>query len=158
LSPFKLSIIISVCVAGFAINLLGTIVWVYYTHTYSWEKEQIWKDENTGSIGDMGPWDLMTWNPYYSPIILHMKILANDYVSGIQIERFQGTSWHYVTFGLVPCSYDTYILCTFGIIPIMILSAILVILAISIMKDREAKADLLDLWYSSIIKKLLHKR
>jgi hypothetical protein len=158
LSPFKLSIIISVCVAGFAINFLGTIVWVYYAHTYSWEKEQIWKYENMGSIGNMETWDLMTWNPYYSPIILHMKILANDYVSGIQIERFQGTSWHYVTFGLVPCSYDTYILCKFGIIPIMILSAILVILAISIMRDREAKANLLNLWYSRIIKKLIHKR
>lgn len=158
LSPFKLSIIISVCVAGFAINFLGTIVWVYYAHTYSWEKEQIWKYGNTESIGNMETWDLMTWNPYYSPIILHMKILVNDYVSDIQIERFRETSWYYVTFGLVPCSYDTYIFCKFGIIPIMILSAILVILAISIMKDKEAKANLLNLRSSRIIKKVLHKR
>lgn len=29
---------------------------------------------------------------------------------------------HYVNYGLIPCHYDLYILCTFGILPSLILS------------------------------------
>lgn len=71
-----------------------------------------------------------------SPIVLDLKILADSYLSDIQLERYNGTSYHFVTYGLVPCSYDLYIFCKFGIIPIMILSALAVLLAYIIINDR----------------------
>ena len=132
LSLFKVSIITSLCVIGFMINLLGSIVWVYYFHLYGWEKEQIWR------YGGDKIWDQETWNPYYSPIILDLKILTDRYISDIQLEHFNGTQWHYVTYGLAPCSYDLYIFCKFGIIPIATLFAALAILStFIIVKDRE---------------------
>jgi hypothetical protein len=132
LSLFKVSIITSLCVIGFMINLLGSIVWIYYFHLYSWEKEQIWK------YGGDKIWDQEIWNLHYSPIILDMKILADRYISDIQLEHYNGTQWHYVTYGLAPCSYDLYIFCKFGIIPIVMLSAALAILSTFILvKDRE---------------------
>jgi hypothetical protein len=138
---FKVSIIISVCVAGFVINLLGIIVWVYYAHTYGWEKEEIWRYGDNYKI-----WDLMTWNPSFSPIFIDMKILLDDYVSDIQLERFDKTIWHYVTYGLVPCSYDLYIFCKFGFIPIVALSATLVVLALFIIKNNPMP------WFQSSLK------
>jgi hypothetical protein len=132
LSLFKVSILASLCIVGFMINLLGSVVWIYYFHLYSWEKEQIWR------YGGDKIWDQETWNLYYSPIILDLKILADRYVSDIQLEHFNGTQWHYVTYGLAPCSYDLYIFCKFGIIPIVTLSAALAILStFMIVKDRE---------------------
>ncbi|HKG86985.1 MAG TPA: hypothetical protein VKA95_01560 [Nitrososphaeraceae archaeon] len=128
---FRVSTVISLFVIGFVINLLGTIVWIYYFHLYSWEKEQIWRH-----WANTKPWDPETWNPRYSPIVLDLKILADSYLSDIQLERYNGTSYHFVTYGLVPCSYDLYIFCKFGIIPIMILSALAVLLAYIIINDR----------------------
>jgi hypothetical protein len=114
------------------INLLGSIVWIYYFHLYGWEKEQIWR------YGGDKIWDQETWNPYYSPIILDLKILTDRYISDIQLEHFNGTQWHYVTYGLTPCSYDLYIFCKFGIIPIVTLFAALAILStFIIVKGRE---------------------
>lgn len=127
LSLFKVSIVMSLCAIGFIINLLGTIVWIYYFHLYSWEKEQIWR------YGGDKIWDQETWNLHYSPILINIKILADYYISDIQLKRFNGTGWHYVINGLVPCSYDTYIFCKFGIIPILMLFAALAILSIFIM-------------------------
>ena len=132
LSLFKVSTITSLCVIGFMINLLGTIIWIYYSHLYSWENEQIWK------YGGDKIWDQETWNLYYSPIVLDLKILTDRYISDIQLEHFNGTQWHYVTYGLAPCSYDLYIFCKFGIIPTVTLSAALAILStFIIVKDRQ---------------------
>jgi hypothetical protein len=128
---FKVSAVISLFVIGFMINLLGTIVWIYYFHLYSWEKEQVWRQWRVTK-----PWDPETWNPEFSPILIDMKILASSYVSDIQLERYNGTSYHFVTYGLVPCSYDLYILCKFGFIPIVILSAFAILLVYAILKDR----------------------
>jgi hypothetical protein len=128
---FKVSTVVSLFVLGFIINLLGTIVWIYYFHLYTWEKEQIWRQWRLTRA-----WDPETWNPRYSPILINMKILAESYVSDIKVDRYNGTSYHFVTYGLVPCSYDLYIFCNFGVVPILILSAVSISLVYLIIKDR----------------------
>jgi hypothetical protein len=79
--------------------------------------------------------DIMTWNRYYSPIILHTKALMTDFVSDIEPEKYRDTSWYWATYGLAPCSYDVYIFCKFGIVPIIFLSAVIVVIAILIMME-----------------------
>jgi hypothetical protein len=122
----KLSIII-LCVAGFYVNLLGTLVWYQYGYAYGWEKEQLAKYDNH--------MDIIVWNLYYSPIILHMEALVSDYVSHIQPEKYLNTDWYWMANGLAPCSYDVYIFCKFGILPLLLLSAFISILAMLIMRE-----------------------
>jgi hypothetical protein len=76
----------------------------------------------------------MTWDPNYSPIILHLKILSEDYVSGIPVDAYRYSAWYYAAYGLAPCQYDFFIFCTIGIVPVVILGAVAVILAIIILK------------------------
>jgi hypothetical protein len=128
----RVSIVISIFLIGFIINLLGTMVWIYYFHLYSWEEQQIWR------FGGDRIWDQETWNPYYSPIVLDIKILAEGYISNIQLQQFNGTGWQFVTYGLFPCSYDLYIFCKLGVIPVIMLMAVLVTLSIFIVGRKEA--------------------
>jgi hypothetical protein len=120
----KISLII-LCIAGFIINLLGTLVWSEYGTIYAWDREELYKA--AASL------EVMAWNLYYSPIILHMKVLIDDYVSDITVEQYRYSTWHYTTYGLAPCLYDLYIFCKYGLTPILVLSAINVILALKIL-------------------------
>jgi len=120
-------LIILLCVAGFYINLLGKLVWFMYDLTYAWGIGQLWKSTQWPVI--------MVWNPYYSPIILHMKILMENYVASIQPEKYVNTGWYWTAYGLAPCSYDSYFFCKFGIIAILGLSAVIVFIAILILRE-----------------------
>lgn len=115
------------CVAGFVVNLPGTLVWSEYGTIYAWDKEGL--NRFPDSL------ELIAWNPTYSPIILHTKALMDDYVHGIFKEQYLNTGWHYITYGLAPCSYDLYIFCKFGIIPIVALSTIGTLMALGIMDN-----------------------
>ena len=120
----KISIIL-LCSVGFYINLLGKLVWFMYELTYVWGIDRL-----------ITQWPIiMVWNPYYSPIILHMKILMTNYVSSIQPEKYVNTILYWTAFGLAPCSYDSYFFCKFGIIPILVLSAVIAIIAILILRE-----------------------
>ena len=75
-SFMKLSIIIVLCAAGFFINLLGKLVWIFDAMNYGYK---IW------------PWQMglqYYWDPYYSQIILQLKTLMSDYVSHINPEKY----------------------------------------------------------------------
>jgi hypothetical protein len=123
----KLSIIM-LCVAGFYVNLLGTLVWYEYGYGYGFEQMAIYSPSDN-------PLDVIVWNLYYSPIILHMEILMSGYVSYIQPEIYLNTYWYSMANGLAPCLYDVYIFCKFGILPLLLFSAFISILAILIMKE-----------------------
>jgi hypothetical protein len=125
----KISIVV-LCAAGFVINLAGVLVWYQYGIIYGWEKEQLAKYPNN--------MDIMTWNPSYSPIILHMKSLASDHVSTIHPEKYLNTFWYWTAYGLAPCSYDSYIFCKFGIIPILLIAAAIAAVAIMILREAGA--------------------
>ena len=70
--------IIGLAALGFFVNLVGTLVWYQYGIIYGWDKEQLHQFTNN--------MDIMTWNPYYSPIVLHTKASASDFVSTIKSE------------------------------------------------------------------------
>ena len=112
------------CVAGFIVNLGGVLVWTEYGLIYGFENEK---------LGN-GIEEITTWDPKYSPIILHMKMLSEDYVSGIPVQDYKNTGWGYATYGLAPCQFDLYILCKFGIVPIVILSGIAILLSYLVLK------------------------
>jgi hypothetical protein len=133
ISLIKVSIIILLCLTGFVINLSGTLVWIYYYYLYTWDRGQI------GTYGADRAWDLQTWNLNYSPVVLNVKILAEDYIPDIWMELYNETRWHYVTYGLVPCSYDIYLYCKFGLVPVLLLSVTLGILSILIIKGDRVK-------------------
>lgn len=134
----KVSLLI-LCIAGFIINLPGTLVWSEYGTIYAWDKEELAKVP--GSL------EVIAWNPGHSPIILHIKALMDDYVHNIYAEQYLHTTWHYITYGLAPCSYDLYIFCKFGIIPIVALLAIDIFLALKIMNTCVV-ASIRGLWSS----------
>lgn len=123
----KVIALVSLCISGFVVNLLGKLVWYQYGIMYGWERESLSTLPNS--------LDIMTWNPYYSPIILHVKSLFEGYVSTIQPEMYAGTTWNWVAYGLAPCSIDGYIYCTFGSIFIAIVLLITTFIAIVLMKE-----------------------
>jgi hypothetical protein len=117
--------IVILCVAGFYVNLVGTLVWYQYGIMYGWDKDQLYKYNDNMEI--------MTWNPFYSPIVLHTKALLSDFVSQIHPEKYTNTAWYWTAYGLAPCSYDLYIFCKFGTVPLLLLCAAIATLAILIM-------------------------
>jgi hypothetical protein len=122
----KASLLI-LCISGFIINLPGTLVWSEYGTIYAWDKEGLNRFPDSLEV--------IAWNLNYSPIILHTKVLMDDYVHKIYAEQYLNTGWHYITYGLAPCSYDLYIFCKFGIIPVVALLAIGILLALKIMDN-----------------------
>ena len=118
----KLSAIILLCVSGFAVNLIGKLVWVSYVANYIWEYYKL-------QMLFTNYWSIVTWNPFFSTILLHYRVLMDsDFVSHIQPSYYSGTINHYVNYGLIPCSYDLYIFCKFGIVPVLGLSGIAIFL------------------------------
>jgi hypothetical protein len=103
--------IIGLAALGFFVNLVGTLVWYQYGIIYGWDKEQLHQFTNN--------MDIMTWNPYYSPIVLHTKALASDFVSTIDPNQYLNSSWYWTSYGLAPCSYDIYIFCNFGLVAVL---------------------------------------
>ena len=110
-------------VAGFIINLGGILVWSEYGLIYASERE---------GLGGFA-WELMTWDAQYSPIVIHMKMLLSNYISDIPIEDYRDTAWDYALYGLAPCQYDLYILCKFGVVPVVVLSCIAFLFAFLIL-------------------------
>jgi hypothetical protein len=119
--------VIGLATLGFYINLVGTLVWYQYGIMYGWDKEQLYKFTNN--------MDIMTWNPYYSPIVLHSKALASDFVSTIDPKIFLNSSWYWTSYGLAPCSYDIYIFCKFGLVALIGVSIPTIMIAIYILRQ-----------------------
>jgi Dolichyl-phosphate-mannose-protein mannosyltransferase len=135
---FLKTTIITLCVAGFFVNLLGILIWYDYGYSYGLKVGGLMKYEvppnnritpsfmqyNRGVVTSS---EFITYVPNYSPIILHLGALISNYPSHIQITpAFLNSYWSY---GNAPCSYDLYIYCKFGTIPILFLSAAIVFIA-----------------------------
>src|ERR687897_969489 len=119
--------VLTVCIAGFIVNIPGILVWSEYGMIYAWDREDL--SAIPGSL------EVIAWNPNHSPIISHIRALMDDYIHLISPEHWRYTGWHYITYGLAPCSYDLYIFCVFGIIPIVVLLAIDIYLALKVMNN-----------------------
>lgn len=116
----------SLCVLGFYVNLTGVLLWFQYGLTYGWDKQALADHPNSLEV--------MTWNPVYSPIVLHTKALIEDYASTLDPTRYHNTAWNWIAYGTAPCSYDLYLYCTYGIGPALGLFFILGVLAIFILR------------------------
>ena len=99
-------ILIVVCAVSFIINLPGILVWSEYGLLYAWTKERLGNNAM----------EIVTWDPKYSPMVQHFKILNEDYISNIPVASYKDTAWDYITYGLAPCKYDLYIFCKVGIV------------------------------------------
>src|ERR687897_1348786 len=119
--------VLTVCIAGFIVNIPGILVWSEYGMIYAWDREDLSAIPTS--------MEAVTWNPNHSPIISHIRALMDDYIHLISPEHWRYTGWHYITYGLAPCSYDLYIFCEFGIIPIVVLLAIDIYLALKVMNN-----------------------
>jgi hypothetical protein len=145
----KLSVIL-LCIAGFSVNLLGTLVWFMYDIVYAWQRE---------GLATSSDWPIiMTWNIHSSPIILHIKMLTENYVSNIQPQKYANTSWYWLSYGLAPCPYDTYVLCKLGPVPMLFLLGGIATLAIFVMKEirfgsSPKRGSQFNLFFYSAIKK-----
>jgi hypothetical protein len=126
--------LIILCILGFSVNFLGKLVWYQYAYGYGWSIEGLSKYDQTFPQTHINSYDVMTWNLYYSPIILSLKVLTSDFVSKIPNE--------FIANGLAPCSYDIYIFCKFGIIPMLLLSGVIVILAFLILREISTRSYL----------------
>jgi hypothetical protein len=119
--------ILGLATLGFYINLVGTLVWYQYGIMYGWDREGLSQDPNN--------MDVMTWNPYYSPIVLHNRALLSDFVSTIHPEKYLNSSWYWINYGLAPCSYDIYIFCRFGILAFIATSVPAILIGTYILKQ-----------------------
>jgi hypothetical protein len=119
--------LIALSAAGFVVNIPGILIWSEYGTIYAWDKE---------GLGNHAL-EIMTWNPNYSPILLHLKILGGDYISKIPVEDYRYSGWYYAAYGLAPCQYDLYIFCKYGILSFLPLGGVAIILATYIFKSRK---------------------
>jgi hypothetical protein len=116
--PLIISFIV-LSVAGFCISLLGVLIWWQYDIVYVSENEQLWNQD---------PWNQIVWNPSYWPILLHAKMILTDYLSQINPQNYADTSWNWINYGFAPCSFDLYIFCNFGMIPVILILAVITVL------------------------------
>jgi hypothetical protein len=119
--------VVAFSLAGFVVNLPGILVWSEYGTIYAWDKEM---------LGNQAL-EIMAWNPSYSPILIHLKILGGDYISKIPVEDYRYTGWYYAAYGLAPCQYDLYILCKSGMTLFSVLGATAIFLATFILRFRK---------------------
>lgn len=117
-SVLKITLIV-LCAGGFVINLPGKLVSSEYGEIYAQEEEGVYLDD-------------MAWNPYYSPVIIHMRTLMDNYASYFPVEEYRYRILSDIAYGLAPCSFDLYIFCNFGLAPILLLSAVLILLGLAI--------------------------
>jgi hypothetical protein len=130
-SVLQIIAISSLCVSGFFVNILGKLVWVSYVANYIWEKL---------GLQMIAPnyWGIVAWNPLYSPIVLHYKVLTENFLTQIRPEYYYGTINHYVNYGLLPCSYDLYLFCNFGVTSVLVMAGVAIVLGILILMPKKS--------------------
>lgn len=119
---------IALCVSGFYLNLLGSLEWWYYAYAYAWNVLGLLKLEGYAGVHHIGinSFDIMAWDPIYSPIVLHQTLLSSDYISRLPV----GESG-----GLAPCLYDNYVFCKMGIVSTLLLLAATAVIGILIVAE-----------------------
>jgi hypothetical protein len=109
--------VITLSAAGFCITILGVLVWTYYDQIYLYMK--------LGMPFTPG-WNALAWDQSHSPIIVHAKILYENFIPSIPVKSYFHGYYHWVTYGLAPCPVDNYIYCTYGTVPALSVLALVV--------------------------------
>lgn len=115
--------IICLGVLGFAINLLGKLIWYQYGLSYGWGHEALWKVDSGHVI---------TWTWQYSPIALQYGALTSDYLPNVKITNTLG-DYHII--GLIPCKVDLFLYCKDGFLVPFILIMIAAIVFYFVWKE-----------------------
>jgi len=118
--------IISLSVIGFIFSMIASLVWFRFTMSFSRAMAQ-----QAGLIEHYN--EVRTWDPSYSPPLVNFAILATDYVGKVTASaetRGVGGFFQMVISG---CSFDVFIFCKFGIIPIILLGILIAILGFFIL-------------------------
>jgi hypothetical protein len=139
------ALVVGLCLVGFYINLSGILIWFQYGLMYGWYVERLATFPNY--------MDTMTWSPAYSTIVLQTKAMLADYASLINPEQYIGTSLSWAAYGNAPCSYDLFLYCNFGPVPVLVISLILIFLA-ALIADR---IGLSQLSYSKYYRRLVKR-
>ena len=139
LKVLKASILI-LCTVGFTVNLLGVLVWYQYGFVYGLTVGQLGKVDTKATqagIYDKGAnsFEVMTWDPKYSPIVLHAKALTSGFVAQIR------PGHNYMSYGLAPCPYDLYLFCKFGPSSMLILLPLIAVLGTVILNEIRQEYD-----------------
>ena len=79
--------------------------------------------------------DIMAWLHFILQLLLHTKAIIADYVSSIIPAQYLNTSWYWATYGNAPCPYDLYIYCEYGIVPVIIISLSLIVIAALVVRE-----------------------
>lgn len=120
--------IVALCIAGLLTNLPGNLVWIYNNWDYAIMHQGLRSDDEM--------YHTLTWDPHYSPIFLSAKMLFENYLINLKPEEYRNnTAYFYITYGLAPCPYDTYIYCKYGLIPILVLAIAALFMAVIILND-----------------------
>jgi hypothetical protein len=119
---FQLTVIL-LGITGFIVNLLGNLVWIMYSFSYGWGPEGLWKIQDKAFS--------FTWNPFYSPVIQNLKILSSDWTAQLEVNP---EAMNYFKIGLAGCSYDLFIYCTYGYLPLILLCIAISVIGFFILK------------------------
>lgn len=122
---------IALSVLGFSINILGVLAWTQYALSYGWTVDALWEVKDSYSV--------FAWNPHYSPILEHIKLLSSNYLS--EVLKFHPDDYHKI--GLAPCSYDNYLYCNFGFAPLVVLGAAITIIFIFIKRGIQFRSNII---------------
>jgi hypothetical protein len=79
--------------------------------------------------------EVMTWDPNYSPIVLHAKALASGFVAQLR------PGHDFTSYGLAPCPYDLYFFCKFGPSSMLILLPLVAVLGTVILNEIRQEYD-----------------
>ena len=110
-------------IVGFFINLLGNLVWTMYGYSYGWTAESLWKIQNNLPF--------FAWDPYFAPYIQNIKVISTNWVSTLDPNP---TILNYFKIGLNGCTYDLFIYCNYGALPIIFACLIIMSIGFLIIK------------------------
>jgi len=123
---FQKIILLTLGIAGFVVNLIGSLTYFMYGYAYAWTVDELWKYPNNISI--------MLWDPNFTPLVEHVKVLSSDFLLTAHLINDSYLRW-----GLSPCLFDVYLYCQYGIFSILLLSIIIAIIAVIIIKYSRTK-------------------
>jgi len=117
-------IIISLSVVGFIVNVTASLVWYRFAMAFS-----------RGVANEFG-WlenyqNVRVWEPIMSPILMNFGVLAIDYVGTRTVNP--NLTADFFQFVIPGCSFDVYVYCQFGIIPIILLGILITVIGIAIL-------------------------
>ena len=114
----NLKIILSMIILstlGFCVNLFAVLIGYEHAFSYAYVQERF----------EQYPYAGFTWNSYYSPIVQTLKVLMSNWLSALPPNP---------KIGLDGCSFDLYLYCNFGLLPLILIFVVISIISFLIIR------------------------